>query len=121
MVKPTVISTFAGCGGSSLGYQMAGFHELLAVEWDQNAVDTFRLNFPDVPVYHGDIGKLTGDECMRLAGIEKGALDVLDGSPPARDSARQASGSLTIPGTLFSRNMLAFSWSYSPASLLWKT
>jgi DNA (cytosine-5)-methyltransferase 1 len=84
MVKPTVISTFAGCGGSSLGYQMAGFHELLAVEWDQNAVDTFRLNFPDVPVYHGDIAKLTGAECMRLAGIEKGALDVLDGSPPCQ-------------------------------------
>jgi len=84
MVKPTVISTFAGCGGSSLGYQMAGFHELLAVEWDQNAVDTFRLNFPDVPVYHGDIAKLTGAECMRLAGIERGALDVLDGSPPCQ-------------------------------------
>ena len=61
---------------------MAGFHELLAVEWDQNAVDTFHLNFPDVPVYHGDIAKLTGDECMKLAGIEKGQLDVLDGSPP---------------------------------------
>jgi len=29
---PTVISTFAGCGGSSLGYSMAGFRELLAVE-----------------------------------------------------------------------------------------
>jgi len=84
MVKPTVISTFAGCGGSSLGYQMAGFHELLAVEWDQNAVDTFHLNFPDVPIYHGDIAKLTGEECMRLAGIEKGALDVLDGSPPCQ-------------------------------------
>lgn len=84
MVKPTVISTFAGCGGSSLGYQMAGFHELLAVEWDQNAVDTFRLNFPDVPIYHGDIAKLTGEECMRLAGIERGALDILDGSPPCQ-------------------------------------
>lgn len=84
MVRPTVISTFAGCGGSSLGYQLAGFHELLAVEWDQNAVDTFRLNFPDVPVYHGDIAKLTGAECMRLAGIEKGTLDVLDGSPPCQ-------------------------------------
>lgn len=84
MVKPTVISTFSGCGGSSLGYQMAGFHELLAVESDQNAVDTFRLNFPDVPVYHGDIAKLTGSECMRLARIENGDLDVLDGSPPCQ-------------------------------------
>lgn len=64
---PTVISTFAGCGGSSLGYSMAGYRELLAVEWDNNAVETFRLNFPEVPVYHGDIAKLTVDECLRLA------------------------------------------------------
>jgi DNA (cytosine-5)-methyltransferase 1 len=34
--KPTVISTFAGCGGSSLGYKWAGFEELLAIEWDNN-------------------------------------------------------------------------------------
>jgi DNA (cytosine-5)-methyltransferase 1 len=38
---PTVISTFAGCGGSSLGYSIAGYRELLAVEWDNNAVETF--------------------------------------------------------------------------------
>jgi DNA (cytosine-5)-methyltransferase 1 len=81
---PTVISTFAGCGGSSLGYKLAGFHELLAVEWDDNAVETFRLNFPGVPVYHGDIGKLTGAECMKLAGVKVGELDVFDGSPPCQ-------------------------------------
>jgi DNA (cytosine-5)-methyltransferase 1 len=81
---PTVISTFAGCGGSSLGYKLAGFRELLAVEWDDNAVETFKLNFPEVPVYHGDICKLTGAECMRLAGIGPGELDVFDGSPPCQ-------------------------------------
>ena len=82
---PTVISTFAGCGGSSLGYSMAGYRELLAVEWDNNAVETFKLNFPGVPVYHGDIAKLSVDECMRLAGLsEPGELDLLDGSPPCQ-------------------------------------
>ncbi len=81
---PTVISTFAGCGGSSLGYSMAGFRELLAVEWDQNAVDTFRLNFPEVPVWHGDIAKLSVDECLERAGIQPGQLDVFDGSPPCQ-------------------------------------
>lgn len=81
---PTVISTFAGGGGSSLGYSMAGYRELLAVEWDNNAVETFRLNFPDVPVYHGDIAKLSVEECLRLAGIEPGELDILDGSPPCQ-------------------------------------
>lgn len=81
---PTVISTFAGCGGSSLGYHMAGFRELLAVEWEQNAADTFRLNFPHVPLYHGDIAKLSVEECLRLAGVKPGELDVFDGSPPCQ-------------------------------------
>jgi DNA (cytosine-5)-methyltransferase 1 len=81
---PTVISTFAGCGGSSLGYSMAGYRELLAVEWDNNAVETFHLNFPEVPIYHGDIAALSVDECLRLAGVGVGELDVLDGSPPCQ-------------------------------------
>lgn len=81
---PTVISLFAGCGGSSLGYSMAGFRELLAVEWDNNAIETFKLNFPDVPVYHGDIAKLSSDECLAMTGLKPGELDVLDGSPPCQ-------------------------------------
>jgi len=81
---PTVISTFAGCGGSSLGYSMAGFRELLAVEWDDNATETFKLNFPEVPVYHGDIAKLSVAECLSLTGIKEGELDVFDGSPPCQ-------------------------------------
>lgn len=81
---PTVISTFAGCGGSSLGYSIAGFRELLAVEWDDNAAATFRLNFPDLPIYHGDIAALTVDEALKLTGLKPGELDVLDGSPPCQ-------------------------------------
>lgn len=95
--KPTVISTFAGCGGSSLGYKLAGYKELLAVEWDDNAVATFKLNFPEVPVYHGDITKLTGEECMRLAGIKAGELDVLDGSPPCQGFSTAGKRKYTDP------------------------
>jgi len=81
---PTLISTFAGCGGSSLGYSMAGFRELLAVEWDNNAVETFRLNFPDVPVYHGDIAKLSVEQCLEMTGLQPGELELFDGSPPCQ-------------------------------------
>ncbi len=79
-----MISLFAGCGGSSLGYSMAGYRELLAVEWDDHAVETFRLNFPDVPVWHGDIAMLSVEECLRITGLKPGELDVLDGSPPCQ-------------------------------------
>src|SRR3990167_8578328 len=81
---PTVVSLFAGCGGSSLGYSMAGFRELLAVEWDANAAECLRANFPDVEVYHGDVTKLEGEEALYLTGLVPGQLDVLDGSPPCQ-------------------------------------
>jgi len=82
--KPTVISLFAGCGGSSLGYKWAGYHELLAIEWDKNAVETFRLNFPDVPCWQRDIREVTGREIMEFCGLEPGGLDLLDASPPCQ-------------------------------------
>jgi DNA (cytosine-5)-methyltransferase 1 len=82
--KPTIISTFAGCGGSCLGFHLAGYEELLAVEWDSNAVATFRRNFPDVPVFHGDIAQLTNEECSRLSNIQPGELDIFNGSPPCQ-------------------------------------
>jgi DNA (cytosine-5)-methyltransferase 1 len=81
---PTVISTFAGCGGSSLGYSMAGFRELLAVEWDNHAAAQFRENFPEVPLFHGDIAALTVEKALALSGLKPGELDVFDGSPPCQ-------------------------------------
>ncbi len=81
---PTVVSLFAGCGGSSLGYSMAGYRELLAVEWDAKACATFRLNFPDVPVHEGDIALLTNRKLGSITGLKPGELDVLDGSPPCQ-------------------------------------
>lgn len=80
----TVISTFSGCGGSSTGYTWAGGWVKLAVEWDANAVETYRLNYPDSTVYHGDIAALSASECLRLARLKPGELDILDGSPPCQ-------------------------------------
>lgn len=81
---PTVISTFAGGGGSLTGYMMAGYNDLLAVEWDDNAVETLRLNWPDLDIYHGDIAKLAVDEVLERTGLQPGELDILDGSPPCQ-------------------------------------
>lgn len=79
-----VLSTFSGCGGSSLGYQLAGGKVLLAVEHDSNAIATYRLNFPDTPIHEGDIEKLSVEDCLRLTKLSPGELDILDGSPPCQ-------------------------------------
>ncbi len=80
----TVISLFAGCGGSSLGYKWAGYKELLAIDFDRNAVQTFELNFPGVPAWERDVSKVTAKEVLQFCNIKKGDLDVLDGSPPCQ-------------------------------------
>lgn len=82
--KFTVISTFSGCGGSSLGYKLAGGKVLLAVEMDDNAVETYKLNFPETPIYHGDIHQLSVDKCLNICNLKPGELDILDGSPPCQ-------------------------------------
>jgi len=82
--KPTVISLFAGGGGSSLGYKMAGYKELLAIEWNESAAETFSANFKNVPIWVEDIHNITAAKIMQFCNIEKGELDVLDGSPPCQ-------------------------------------
>src|SRR3982750_1894139 len=80
----TVVSTFSGCGGSSLGYKLAGLNVLMAVEFDSHAAQTYRNNFPNTPLFEGDIHNVTRKEISRLAGIGRGELDILDGSPPCQ-------------------------------------
>lgn len=83
--KPTVVSLFCGIGGSSLGYKMAGYRELMGVDWDRLALAVFQRNFPEVPAYRANLFTCTPKELMAAAGIRaKGQLDVLDGSPPCQ-------------------------------------
>ncbi len=82
--KPTVISTFAGTGGSSLGYHWAGFKELLAIDFDAHAVECFKLNFPEVPIWHRSVIEVTGKEILDFCKLKVGELDVFDGSPPCQ-------------------------------------
>lgn len=79
-----VISTFSGCGGSSLGYKRAGGEMLLAVEWEKNAVDTYAKNHPTTQIFHGDIADLTVESALERTGLKAGELDIFDGSPPCQ-------------------------------------
>lgn len=82
--QPSVISTFAGCGGSSLGYRLAGCKVRLAVEWDDGAAAIYRRNHPDTDLYHGDIALLPVEEALARTGLKPGELDIFDGSPPCQ-------------------------------------
>jgi len=78
----TAVSTFAGGGGSSTGYRLAGGDVLAMSEFIPAAQETYRANYPDTPIFPQDIRELTAEEILNKIGLKKGELDILDGSPP---------------------------------------
>ena len=84
----TVVSTFTGAGGSCLGFRMAGFRCVWALEFIAAARDTYRANFPDVPLDSRDVREVQPEEILEVAGLGRGEVDVMEGSPPCSSFSR---------------------------------
>lgn len=79
------VSTFSGCGGSCLGFEMAGWTPLMASEFVPAAQEVYELNHPGVPIAVGDVRDLEPALILEYLGLEVGELDCLEGSPPCSD------------------------------------
>jgi DNA (cytosine-5)-methyltransferase 1 len=80
-----VASTFSGCGGSCLGYRMAGFKVVWANEFVPAAQDSYRANMSAGCVLDPrDIKVVQPEEILRATGLARGELDLFDGSPPCQ-------------------------------------
>jgi DNA (cytosine-5)-methyltransferase 1 len=88
-----VLSTFAGGGGSSTGYRLAGGKILAINEFVPEAQNTYRENYPNTLIIPGDIKKLSGKDFLEKINLKPGELDLLDGSPPC--SAFSMAGSVS--------------------------
>lgn len=76
------MSFFAGCGGSSTGHKMSGIDILISNEFIDIARETYALNHPTTKVLGQDIRRLDPKKILNYLGLNKGELDLLDGSPP---------------------------------------
>lgn len=76
------ITFFAGGGGSSCGYKLAGGDCLFMNEFQQVAVNDYLNNFPNTTHLCKDIKEVTSEQIMEMTGLKPGELDILDGSPP---------------------------------------
>ena len=77
-----VASTFSGCGGSCLGYRIAGYKVIYANEFIESARQTYKANHPNSYLDPSDIRKITADDILDKINLKKGELDLFDGSPP---------------------------------------
>src|SRR5687767_12534658 len=78
----TAVSTFSGCGGSSLGYKMAGFRVLWANEFIPAAQEVYRANHPATILDTRDIRTVQPEDILDAIKLKPGQLDLFDGSPP---------------------------------------
>ena len=76
-----VLDLFCGAGGLSLGFKMADFDIIGGIDFDQEALDTHKLNFNDGFHFCGDISEL--DDEFVLDNFD-GKVDVIIGGPPCQ-------------------------------------
>src|ERR1035437_3037569 len=82
--RPSVIDLFAGAGGLSLGASRAGFRVAVSVEFDPQALETHKKNFPGTKHLDADISTLKGKDLLVFSGLKKGTLSGLIGGPPCQ-------------------------------------
>lgn len=77
-----VIDLFAGCGGLSTGFEMAGFEVPLAIEIDAWASETYKINHPNTFVMTEDITKVTDLDALLDSNLFE--VDGIIGGPPCQ-------------------------------------
>ena len=78
----TVFSTFAGGGGSSTGYKLAGGDVRGVLEFQKVGIRTYLQNYPKTKFFCKDIRNVTGEQVLRRLRMQPEELDIFDGSPP---------------------------------------
>lgn len=77
-----VLDTFAGAGGFSLGFQLAGFQVIGAIESDKWASETFVYNHPEATVITRDIMQVSEDDIIAHFGTTP--PEIIIGGPPCQ-------------------------------------
>jgi DNA (cytosine-5)-methyltransferase 1 len=79
----TCLDLFCGCGGFSLGMQRAGFRVLAAIDFNEEAVATFKANFStDTLALCEDLTEFPPDKLAVKLGVSH--VDVIVGGPPCQ-------------------------------------
>lgn len=78
----TLIDLFCGCGGVSLGFEMAGFHSLIGTDIHPPSVDTFSRNHPTASMVVGDMRRVNDEMLLEAAGGQR--VDVVAAGVPCQ-------------------------------------
>ncbi|MBD2442649.1 MAG: DNA cytosine methyltransferase [Cuspidothrix sp.] len=78
------IDLFAGAGGLTTGFHLAGFEALCAIDANKKALATYQHNYPNTKVIHEDIREVNPSELRQNLGLEREQLKAIIGGPPCQ-------------------------------------
>ena len=81
MAKPTLVSLYSGCGGSSWGFKKAGFSVKYMNDNNPDAIESLKLNFPGAIIEKGDVKKRNG---IAVLWEQLKDVDVIEGGFPCQ-------------------------------------
>ncbi|HIK12696.1 MAG TPA: DNA cytosine methyltransferase [Oscillatoriaceae cyanobacterium M33_DOE_052] len=82
--RPIGVDLFAGVGGMTLGFELAGFDVLAAVEADPIHCAAHQYNFPFCSVLCADAAQVSGQQIRDNSSIGNQEIDVVFGGPPCQ-------------------------------------
>ena len=101
--KLTAVSLFSGAGGFCDGIRLAGYAVSCAVESDKDARRTYAANFPEVPLFDGDIKDFLNLDQPGIPTREElltKGVDLVYGGPPCQGFSQIGPRDLKDPRNL---------------------
>lgn len=83
MRKHKFIDLFCGCGGLSLGFELAGFTAVAGIDFKEAAIDTYGQNFRNAKAICADISSIDKEHIKEMLG-DLSEIDVIIGGPPCQ-------------------------------------
>jgi DNA (cytosine-5)-methyltransferase 1 len=83
---PTIIDLFSGCGGFSLGAELAGFQSIAAIDIDSTLQSSFGKNFPKAKPIQGNVAEILKSDWNQLIGHVRPTGII--GGPPCQGFSR---------------------------------
>jgi DNA (cytosine-5)-methyltransferase 1 len=87
-MKYTIIDLFAGAGGLTTGFHLAGFESLCAIDINSKALATYKHNYPATKIINQDIRTVNPTELRIGLGLQREKLTALIGGPPCQGFSR---------------------------------